>query len=123
MAGPVVTTLLTPNPASGTWAPTDNVTETVLASATAASGTYVLLLDESTQVDGDNIQINIYKSASGSGYQLFDTVSFGPNAPTFVMGEAGPYPTPDYIKFGATLLAGSTTSRTIGWRVINLNGT
>jgi hypothetical protein len=122
MAGPVVTALLSPNPASGIWAPTDNTTETTLASATAASGTFILLLDTSTQADGDQIQLRAYASADGTNSRVLDELSLGPAAPSFKMVSYGPFATADFIKFTALLVAGSTTSRSFAWRVVNLNG-
>jgi hypothetical protein len=123
MAGPVVTTLLSPSPASGTWAPTDNVTETTLASGTAASGTFMLLMDTSNQADGDTIRIRVYTSGDGSNSRVEDDFTLGPNAPAYLVFRTAPLPTPDYFKVTALLVAGSTISRSFPWRVINLNGT
>lgn len=123
MAGPVVTTLLSPNPASGTWAPTDNVTATTLASGTAAPGTYVLLMDTNNEADGDTITISVSTSGDGSNSRLEDQFTLGPNAPTYKVFRTAPFSTPDFFAVTALLNAGSTTSRSFPWRVINLNGT
>ncbi len=122
MAGPAVTTLLSPNPAEGTWTPTDNVTETTLASGTAASGTFMLLMDTASQADGDTIRIRVYTSGDGSNSRVEDDFTLGPNAPTYDVFRTAPFPTPDFFKVTALLEAGSTTSRSFPWRVINLNG-
>ncbi len=123
MSGPAVTTLLSPNPASGTWVPTDNVTEATLASATAAAGCFKLRMDLNNMADGDIITLTIYTSADGTNQRLFERYTLGPNAPTELIHLGPDVPTAESIKFTALLTAGSTTSRSFPWTVLNLYGT
>lgn len=121
MAGPVITALLSPNPASGTWAPTDLTTETTLASSAAASGTYQLRMDCNNQVDGDLIQISIYTFGL-STERLYAQYTLGPGAPGEKIHIGPAVPTADDYKVTAKLLAGGVSSRSFPWSVINLNG-
>lgn len=119
MAGPVITTLLSPNPAIGTT--TTDGTEQTLASHAAAPGTYVLRLDTHNMQDGDGIQILPYNSADGANQR----VCGGPwnlvNVQTRGIFVSDPIPTADYIKFTVQRVAG--TDRAYAFSVINLNGT
>lgn len=131
MAGPVITTLLSPNPASGTWQPVATATETTLASGSAVSGTFMLrfdLGDTGGLTNGDNIQIKVYSSADGSNERVADVFTIGGGGPAPVAGDpviwyTPPLPTADYYKVTANLIAGGTSSRNFPWSVLNLNGT
>ena len=119
MAGPVVTTLLTPNPASGS-VTTIIGTELSLASGTA-SGTYVLSLETVNIADGDNIEVRGYDKPGGSatkrqlfGYSLA-------NAQTNTAHLSPPVLTEGYAEF--TLRHTTGAPRTLAWSVLNLNGT
>lgn len=120
MAGPVVTTLLSPNPASGT--KTTDGTEQTFASASAASGTYVLRLDKNAMQDGDGVEIRGYNSADASNqrvcfaYPIFNAVT----SASELVHVSPPIITADYVKFTITRIAG--TDRAYPWSVLNLNG-
>lgn len=123
MTAPVKTTLLSPNPATGTWAPTDNVTETTLASGTAAAGVFMLRMDCNNQVDGDIIELRIYTYAGGTTERLAELYTLGPLAPTRKIHLGPVIPTADDIKFTAKLTAGLVSARSFPWDVLNLAGT
>lgn len=123
MSEPKVTTLLSPNPASGTWAPTDNTTETTLASSTNAPGSYQLRMDTNNQAGGDLIQISYYTYAGGTTERLVVQYTLGPLAPLEKIHIGPAISTSDDYKVTAKLLAGSGTSRSFPWDVQNLYGT
>ena len=130
MAGPKVTTLLTPNPASGTWQPTDLTTEATLASGTAAAGTYCLRLDMGAtggSADGDIIQMTVYTYAGGTTERIARRYSILGGGPALGTADpkiyvSEPFPTADDYKVTLLLVAGGVSSRSFPWDVINLNG-
>lgn len=116
---PVITTLLSPNPASGNT--TTDGTEQTLASGTAAAGTYQCLVDTTNMVDGDIIELRCYTKSNGSAteHQEF-YASFGGAQGDAV--KASPIiPTAADVKFTIKRTAG--TDRAYQWGVNNLNGT
>ena len=129
MAGPLVTALLTPNPASGTWAPSSNATETTLASGTAA-GTYQLRMDLGATggvAAGDVIEVRVYTYAGGTTERLAQVVTVWGGGPAPTADDekvfiSAPFPTSDDYKVTARLRVGGTSSRSFPWDVINLNG-
>src|SRR5678809_747974 len=114
MAGPIITALLSPNPASGT-ATTDG-TEQTLASASAAAGTYVLRLDVHNMVDGDTIEVRGYTSSDAANQRVCMFYSKA-NLQTLAVDVGPPIPTADYIKFTIKRVGG--TDRAYAWSVIN----
>lgn len=117
MAGPVITTLLGTNPASGTL--TTDGTEQTFTSGTAVSGTFMLRLDTSNMVDGDQIELRLYTKAGSTERQAVyyslanaqsDPLHIGPSLPT----------AEDYK---ATIKRIAGTDRSYAWSILNLNGT
>ena len=119
MAGPVITTLLSPNPASGNQ--TADGSEDTLASASAASGTFVLRVDTSNMADGDVTELRAYSKANASGSEVLCWYVSIANAQGEVLKYSPPIPTAEDIKFTLKQTAG--TNRTYQWAVLNLNGT
>jgi hypothetical protein len=118
MAGPVITTLLSPNPASGTQ--TTDGSENSLASGTA-SGTYVLTLEANNMADGDTIEIRGYHKPGASStkrQQFYLSLANAQSDPGFI---SPPIPTEGYVEFSIKRTAG--TDRSYKWSVLNLNGT
>jgi len=118
LAGPVITTLLSPNPASGTL--TTDGTEQTFASASAAAGTFVLRLDRINMQDGDVIEIRLYNSADAANQRVQDVYSMSNAATSGVIHATPPIITADYSKFTITRIAG--TDRAYPWSVVNMNG-
>ena len=119
MTGPVITTLLTPNPASGSQTCVIG-TEEFLATGTA-SGTYVLSLEVVNMADGDVLEIRGYVKPGGSATarQLFSySLSNGQSDDAHL---SPPIPTEGYVQFSIKQTAG--TARTFNWSILNLNGT
>lgn len=119
MAGPVITTLLSPNPASGNQ--TADGAEDTLASSSAASGTYVLRVDTTNMADGDVLELRAYSKANGSASEVLAWYASIANAQSEILKYSPPIPTADDIKFTLKQTAG--TNRTYQWAVLNLNGT
>jgi hypothetical protein len=121
MAGPIITTLLSPNPASGNQ--TADGSEDVLASATslASSGIFLPQVDLSNMADGDIVEIRIYNQANSSSSLVQEVyVSFA-NAQSDVLP---PLPAlPATIGYKVTLKQTAGTDRTFQWSVLNLLGT
>jgi hypothetical protein len=121
MAGPVITTLLSPNPASGSQ--TADGIEDVLASATALSqgGTFLPQVDLSNMADGDQTEIRIYNQANSSSALVQEVYL------SFANKQSDPLPPlpalPATIGYKLTLKQTSGTNRTYQWSVLNLNGT
>jgi hypothetical protein len=118
MSGPVITTLLSPNPASGSQTCVIG-TEEFLASGTA-SGTYVLSLDVTNMADGDVLEIRGYDKPGGSSTarQLFYySLSNGQSDDGHL---SPPILTEGYVQFSIKQSAG--IARTFGWSVLNLYG-
>jgi hypothetical protein len=118
MAGPVITTLLTPTPASGS-ATVVVGTEDVLASGTA-SGTYVLTLETINMADGDVLEIRGYDKPGGSATQrqvIYYSLANGQGDPGHI---SPPILTEGFVQFSIKQTAG--TARTFNWSVLNLNG-
>ena len=118
MAGPVITTLLSPNPASGSQ--TTDGTENSLVSGTA-SGTYVLTLETVNMADGDVLEIRGYHKPGASATKrqnFYLALSNTQGDPGFI---SPPIPTEGYVEFTIKRTAG--TDRSYKWSVLNLNGT
>jgi hypothetical protein len=118
MAGPVITTLLTTNPASGTV--TTDGTEQSFTSGTA-SGSYYLELETNNMVDGDQIEIRGYIKPGASSTKrqcIYNSLSNLQSDPGYISGIL---PTPGYIEFSIKRIAGS--DRSYKWAIINCNGT
>jgi hypothetical protein len=120
MAGPVITTLLSPNPASGNL--TADGTEQTLASSSSASGTFFPRVNLANMVDGDLVVITGYTKANGSDTEAQTwQISFVnkqtdivPPLPVTITAE-------DYkITLKETPVSGH---HTYYWSVLNLNGT
>jgi hypothetical protein len=123
MSAPAITTLLSPNPASGNTTPAGLNTETTLASATSLSqgGTFLPQVDLSNMADGDVTEIRIYNQVnSGSSLVLQCYMAFG-NA------QGDPLPPlpaiPATIGWKVTVNQTAGTARAYQWSVLNLNGT
>jgi hypothetical protein len=122
MAGPVITTLLSPNPASGSATPTLGA-ETTLASATALGqgGTFLPQVDLSNMADGDVTEIRIYNQANSLSL-LVEEISL-----SFANGQTDLMPplpaTPATIGWKLTIKQTAGTARAYQWAVLNLNGT
>ncbi len=119
MAGPVITTLLSPNPASGNQ--TADGLEDTLASGTAVSGTFMPRIDLSNMADGDIVEIRGYTKANGSGSEGQSWVVSFANKQTDVVPPLPATPTAEDYK--VTLKQTAGTNRTYQWSVLNLNGT
>lgn len=114
---PVLTTLLTPNPASGNT--TTDGTEQTLASATAAAGIYLLKIDCSNMVDGDTIELRGYSKVNGSATRrLEEYVSISDGGKGNI--PIGPIHTPGDVQFTIKRIAG--TDRSYQWGVLNFTG-
>src|SRR5579863_9590896 len=118
MAGPVITTLLSPNPASGNL--TADGLEDTLASGTAASGTFMPRVNLANMADGDVVELRGYTKANGSDTegQLW-YISFA-NKQSDVLPPLPATPTAEDYK--VTLKQTAGTNRTFQWSVLNLNG-
>ena len=119
MAGPIITKLLTPNPASGS-VTTIIGTEISLASGTAG-GIYVLSLETVNLADGDTLEIRSYVKPGGSATkrQLFVySLANGQSNPAHTSPQII---TEGYAEF--TLRHTTGAPRTLAWSVLNLNGT
>lgn len=119
MAGPVITTLLTPNPASGSQ--TADGLEDTLASATAASGTFLLKVDTANMADGDILELRAYTKARSTDTERQVAYISLANAQSDPLAFLGPIATDADIKFTLKQTAG--TNRAYPWAVLNLNGT
>lgn len=123
MAGPCITTLLTPNPASNNT--TTDGTEQTLASSTSLSqgGVFKPVIDLTNMVDGDAIEVRGYQQANGSSSLVQAWVVSFANAQTSI--------TPDLpvivglnglgVKVTVKRVAGS--DRAYQWSVANMLGT
>lgn len=121
MAGPVITTLLTPNPASGNVTPTTLGTPQTLASGTAVSGTFMPRVNLSNMADGDIVVFTVLTKANGSdteGQSWY--ISFA-NKQIDVLPPFPITPTAEDYNFQINQTAG--TLRAFQWSVLNLNGT
>jgi hypothetical protein len=120
MGAPNITTLLSPNPASGNT--TANGTEQTLASAASAAGIYQLDFDRTNMTDGDVTELRAYKKVNGGAAEhLIGFVSLGPaGTPTEAIVEFGPFATSNCIKFTMKQIAG--TNRAYQWGVLNFTG-
>jgi hypothetical protein len=122
MSSPVITTLLSPNPASGSTTPTIG-TETTLASATSLSqgGTFLPQIDLSNMADGDATEIRIYCQANASSslvtqcYMAFANAQGDPLPPLPAL--------PATIGWKVTINQTTGTARAYQWSVLNLYGT
>jgi hypothetical protein len=117
MAGPVITTQLSPNPASGTQ--TTNGSENSLASGTA-NGTYVLTLETVNMADGDVIEVRGYTKPGASSTKrqnFYLSLSNVQGDPGFI---SPPIPTEGYVEFSIKRTVGA--DRSYKWSVLNLNG-
>ena len=118
MAGPVITTLLSPNPASGS-ATVVVGTEDTLASGTA-SGTYVLTLETINMADGDIVEVRGYDKPGGSSTSRLSFYYSLANAQSTPGHISPPILTEGYVAFSIKQTSG--TARTFNWSVLNLNG-
>ena len=119
MSGPVITTLLSPNPASGNL--TADGTEQTLANSTAASGTFMPRVSLANMVDGDIVEIRGYSKANGSATERQCWICSFANAQG---DQLPPLPaTPTAEDYKVTLKQTAGTNRTYQWSVLNLNGT
>ena len=120
MAGPAITTLLAPNPASGNL--TADGTEQTLASSTAASGVFMPRVNLANMVNGDLVVIRCYMKANGSDTEglSFSLSFFG--VQTDVLPALPAVPTAEDIKFTLqeTPISGHHTYQ---WGILNLLGT
>lgn len=119
MTAPVITTLLSPNPASGNT--TTDGTEQTLASAASAAGIYQLLIDTTNMVDGDQIELRAYTKSNGSATEHQAYFASFANAQTDLVKMSLPIATAADIKFTVKRTAG--TDRAYQWGVLNLCGT
>ncbi len=121
MAGPVITTLLSPNPASGNTTPVIG-TETTLASAAALGqgGTFLPQVDLTNLADGDILEIRIYNQANGSSLLVEEVCLSFANGQTDLLP---PLPAlPATIGWKLTIKQTAGTPRAYQWSVLNLNG-
>lgn len=122
MSSPIITTLLSPNPASGSTTPVVG-TETTLASATSLSqgATFLPQIDLSSMADGDVAEIRIYGQANGSSslvqqcYMAFANAQGDPLPPLPAL--------PATIGWKVTINQTAGTARAYQWSILNLNGT
>jgi hypothetical protein len=121
MTAPVRTTLLSPNPATGTT--TTDGTEQTLASG-AAGGSFALQIDISAMQDGDEAELRAYtKAKSGGTERQIGYARLGPlgqSSSSDQIQPFGPFPVVDDIKITLKRLAG--TDRAYDWSVLNLYG-
>jgi hypothetical protein len=120
MAAPVITTLLSPNPASGNQAADGN--EGVLAVATSLSqgGTFKPKVDLSDVADGDIVELRGYDQANGASSLVQSWYV------SFANAQSDPAPdlpiTVATIGYKVTLKQTAGTDRTFQWSVLNLSG-
>lgn len=119
MSAPVITTLLTPNPASGSQTATIS-TEHTLASASSAGGVYLLRVNCVNMVDGDVVELRAYTKASGSDSEAVCYLASFANTQSDVIKLSIPVATAEDIKFTLKQTAG--TGRAFPWGVLNLSG-
>jgi hypothetical protein len=123
MAGPVITTLLSPNPASGNTTPSALNTETTLASATSLSqgGSFQPQVDLSNMADGDVTEIRVYNQANSSSSLVQQCYM------AFANAQGDPFPPlpaiPAVIGWKLTVNQTAGTVRAYQWSVLNLYGT
>ena len=122
MAGPAITTLLSPSPATGNTGALTIGTETILAAATSLSqaGTFLPQVDLSNMADGDVTEIRVYNQANSSS-SLVEEISL-----SFANGQIELMPSlpavPATIGWKLTIKQTAGTGRTYQWSVLNLNG-
>lgn len=116
-AAPVITTLLSPNPASGN-VTTDGTLQT-LASAASAAGVYSLEFDLTNLADGDCLTFTVLIKVNGSATEhqrdYLQVCDGGKSNISF-----GPYATPADIAFKVQRTAGS--DHAYQWSVLNYTG-
>ncbi|MGA8550321.1 MAG: hypothetical protein WB678_08795 [Stellaceae bacterium] len=123
MAGPAITTLLSPNPATGNISALTIGTETPLAAATSLSqgGTFLPQVDLSNMADGDVTEIRVYNQANSSSTLVEEICLSFANGQTDLMP---PLPAvPATIGWKLTIKQTAGTARAYQWSVLNLNGT
>lgn len=123
MAAPVVTTLLSPNPADGTTSALVIGTETTLASATSLSqgGTFKPKVDLTNMADGDVVEIRGYDQAISSSSLVEDWMLSFANGQTDL---CPPLPeTTSVYAYKVTIKQTAGTGRTFAWSVANMYGT
>lgn len=118
MAAPAITTLLSPNPASGIL--TANGTEQTLASGASAAGLYQLDVDCAAMQAKDEVELRVYKKVNNSAMLgvLWAQSFSGEQAEP--IKQLPPVATPGEIRFTLTQSAGE--NRTYPWAVTNLVG-
>lgn len=122
MTAPIITTLLSPNPASGSTTPVVG-TETTLASATSLSqgGSFQLQIDLSNMADGDVLEVRYYSQANSSSslvqqaYMAFANTQGDPCPPLPAV--------PAVNAWKVTINQTTGTARAYQWAVYNLYGT
>lgn len=123
MAAPVTTTLLTPNPATGTTAALTIGTETTLASSTSLSqgGAFKPHIDLTNMADGDVVEIRGYNQATSGSVLVEDWVLSLANGQTDLCPPL-PESTAVYA-YKLTIKQTAGTGRTFAWSVTNMYGT
>lgn len=119
----VITTLLSPNPASGNTTPSALNTETTLASATSLSqgGSFQALIDLSNMADGDVLEVRYYNQANGSASLVQSAYMAFANAQA---DDCPPLPAIAAVNaWKVTINQTAGTARAYQWSVYNLYGT
>ena len=122
MAGPAITTLLSPNPATGNTGALTIGAETILAAATSLGqgATFLPQVDLSNMADGDVTEIRVYNQAN-SASSLVEEICL-----SFANGQTDlipPLPAiPATIGWKLTIKQTVGTGRAYQWSVLNLNG-
>ncbi len=118
MSGPVVTALLSPNPASGNY--TASGSEDTLASGTSAPGVFQLRINTVNMADGDILELRVYTKANAGDTEGQAYYASMANAQNDVLKISLPVATAEDIRFTVKQIAG--TNRTYQWSVLNLAG-
>jgi hypothetical protein len=123
MAGPVITSLLSPSPATGNTSALAIGAETTLASATALSqgGIFLPQVDLTNMADGDVTEIRVYNQENSLSSMVEEICLSFANGQTDLMP---PLPAiPATIGWKLTIKQTTGTGRTYQWSVLNLSGT
>ena len=123
MAAPVVTTLLTPNPADGTTSALTIGTETTLASSTSLSqgGAFKPAIDMTNMADGDILEVRGYNQATSGSSLVEAWVLSLANGQTDLCPDLPE--TVAVYAYKLTLKQTAGTGRTFAWAVANMYGT
>lgn len=122
MSSPAITTLLSPNPASGSTTPVVG-TETTLASSTSLSqgGSFEAQIDLSNMADGDVLEVRYYNQANSSSSLVQQAYMAFANAQADALPPLPAVPAVNAWKVTINQTAG--TARAYQWAVYNLYGT